>query len=83
MQIVTVSERGQLVIPHEIRRKLELTRGSKLFVDFSETEGTITLRPVGSLPSLRGFLKGTPPVDRMLRAARREERDRDARRSRR
>ena len=46
MAIVTISERGQLVIPHEIRQKLDLPKGRKLFVDFSERERTITLRPV-------------------------------------
>jgi hypothetical protein len=54
-------------------------KGSKLFVDFSEQEGTITLRPVGVIRSLRGFLKGTPTVDRILRTARREERRSEAR----
>ena len=79
MTIVTISERGQIVIPQEIRSKLDLVKGRKLFVDFSEQEGTITLRPVGAIRSLRGLLKGPPTVDRMLRTVRREERRSEAR----
>ena len=79
MTIVTISERGQLVIPQEIRSKLDLVKGRKLFVDFSEQEGTITLRPVAPLKTLRGFLKGTPSADHMLRTVRREERRSDER----
>lgn len=82
MQIVVLSERGQLVIPHQVRQKLELSKGRKLFLEFSETERTITLRPIPPLQSLRGFLKGAPSADRMLRIARREERARDGRRGR-
>ncbi len=82
MSIVTISERGQLAIPLEIRRKLDLSKGRKLYLDFSEDEKTIILRPIGPPKSLRGFLKGTPPADQMLGTVRAEERKRDERKAR-
>ena len=82
MPIVRISERGQLVIPQEVREKLDLQKGRRLFLDFSERDGTITLRPLPNKPaeSLRGFLKGTNVLK--LRAdERRKELERDERRS--
>ena len=48
MTIVTISQRGQIVIPKQIRSKLDLVKARKLLVDFSEQEGTTTRRPVGA-----------------------------------
>ncbi len=79
MSIVTLSERGQLVIPQEIRRKLELSRGSQLLLEFHEEDRAITLRPIPPRKTLRGFLKGTPSTAQMLRTVRREEREREER----
>jgi len=79
MPIVVISERGQLVIPQEIRRKLELTKGRRIELQFSEQDRTITLRPVEPLKTLRGFLKGTPSTTHMLRTLRKEERQREER----
>ncbi len=83
MPIVTLSERGQLVVPQAIRDKLDLRKGSKLFVEFSEVNKTITLRPVslGQRPTLRGILKGTRALE-MLEAEHKQEVARDERRTR-
>jgi len=83
MDIVTLSERGQLVIPHQIRRKLDLAKGRRLYVEFSEKDRTIILRPVDTFRTLRGFLKGTPPANQMLKTVRMEERKQDEARRRR
>ena len=84
MPIVRISERGQMVIPQHIREKLDLQKGSMLFLDFSEPDQTIVLRPVGRDPaqSLRGFLKGTNVME-LRRLERKREIDRDERRARR
>lgn len=82
MAMVVLSERGQLVIPQDIRRRLDLAKGSRLHLSLMDDGQTIALRPVGRVKSLRGFLKGTPSADRMLQAVRREERQRDERRGR-
>jgi AbrB family looped-hinge helix DNA binding protein len=82
LNIVTISERGQLVIPRRIRETLDLRRGARLFIEFSEPEKTITLRPVEGIETgaLRGILKRTP-VLRILEAEHRRELARDARRT--
>lgn len=84
MPIVTLSERGQLVIPQEFREKLALRRGSKLFLEFSEREKTLTLRPLGEEPKgrLRGILKGTRVLE-MLEAEHKKEIAHDERRAQR
>ena len=81
MPIVVVSERGQLVIPQQIREKLNLRKGRRLFLEFSEAERLITLRPVdlGEGKSLRGILRGTNALE-MLEAEHRQELERDERR---
>ncbi len=81
MAIVTLSERGQLVIPQAIREQLDLHKGSKLVLEFSAAEQTITLRPLaGARQSLRGLLKGTPALE-LLEGEHREELARDERRT--
>ena len=84
MPIVKLSERGQMVIPQEIREKLDLHKGRRLFLDFSERDRIITLRPIGNQAqgSLRGFLKHTDVLELRV-AERRKELERDARRARR
>ena len=82
MPIVRISERGQLVIPQEVREKLDLQKGRRLFLDFSERDAAITLRPLPNQPagSLRGFLKGSN-VLKLRAEERRKELERDERRS--
>lgn len=83
MPIVTLSERGQLVIPHDIREKLDLRRGKKLLLKFSEAQKTITLRPIaaGQGRGLRGILRGTRALE-MLEAEHKRELESDDRRRR-
>ena len=84
MPVVKVSERGQMVIPQVVREKLDLHKGRLLFLEFSERDRTITLRPLDphAGASLRGFLKDTNVLE--LRAEeRRRELERDARRTQR
>ncbi len=70
-----------MVIPQDIRRKMDLHKGRRLYLEFSEIDQTITLRAVGDPGSLRGFLKGSKVLT--LRAEeRRKELERDGRRSR-
>jgi AbrB family looped-hinge helix DNA binding protein len=81
MNIVTVSERGQLVIPQRIRERLDLQKGTKLFIEFSESEKTITLRLVEvENGGLRGILKRTP-VLRMLEVEHKRELVRNGKRT--
>jgi AbrB family looped-hinge helix DNA binding protein len=56
MKTVTVSSKFQVVIPEEIRRKVELKANQKLVV--IEKDGVIHLIPQRPIKELRGFLKG-------------------------
>ena len=55
METVTVRRRGQITIPAELRRKLEITEGTKLIV--VDEEDAIKLIPVPKLSQLAGIDK--------------------------
>ena len=69
MPIVTVSDKGQVVIPAAIRRRLGLVPGSKL--DFELEGDGIRVRPLKSIPPSRaedgyGMLRCALPGERHL-----------------
>lgn len=74
---VTVSEKGQIVIPIELRRKLNIERGSKLEV--RSRGGVIEIEPLAKHPilSLRGKLKGKTSLTQDLVKARKRDRERE------
>jgi len=53
--ITTLGERGQVVIPHEARRKLKLKQKDKLFV-FSRFDKVLVLVKMNELQSLMNIL---------------------------
>lgn len=69
MPTVTVSDKGQVVIPAAIRRRLGLEPGSKL--DFELEGDSIRMRPSKSIPPTRvedgyGLLRCNLPGERRL-----------------
>ena len=52
MQTITISAKGQVVIPANIRKKLDLKKGEKLVI--IEEEGYIKMIPPTDLTSLCG-----------------------------
>ncbi len=56
MAAVTISPKYQVVIPKDIREKLQLSPGQK--VEAVAYEGRIELIPVRPVKKMRGFLKG-------------------------
>jgi len=56
MTIVTVSPKYQIVIPRDVRRRLDLKPGQKIAV--VEYDGRMELVPVRPAKELRGSLKG-------------------------
>ena len=57
MQTVTLSSKCQLVIPREVRERLDLEPGAKLTI--IEKGGIIYLVPERPLEELRGVARGT------------------------
>lgn len=49
MSIVVMSEKGQVTIPQDIRKKLNIGKGDPLLVDMAE-DGSVRLRPAGVYP---------------------------------
>lgn len=56
MEAVTISPKYQIVIPKELREKLGLRPGQKLFI--YEQDGTLRLVSPRPLRELRGLAKG-------------------------
>ncbi len=69
---LTVSSKGQIVIPKEIREKLHLKRGQKVRIE--EVEGTIIIVPVPKNPikAMKGMSTGFPESVKSIRELRKE-----------
>ncbi len=80
---VTVTSKGQMVIPAPLRRQLKIKKGTKIHIE--ENEGRLILQPITKdfIRSLRGSLKGKPSALDMLLKERRKELKREKLRLRR
>lgn len=56
MGVVTLSSKFQVVIPQDVREKLDLKPGQKIVV--VEKDGVVHLIPHRPLKEMRGFVKG-------------------------
>ncbi len=56
MSIVTISTRYQVVIPRDVRERLELKPGQKL--QALPFKGRVELIPLGPIERARGFVRG-------------------------
>ena len=56
MGVVTVSSKYQVVIPRDVREKMNLKPGQKVIV--VEKDGVVHLIPEKPVKELRGFVKG-------------------------
>jgi AbrB family looped-hinge helix DNA binding protein len=77
MKTVTVSQKGWVVIPADLRKKYDLKSGSK--VTFAEVEGGIQIIPIPDDPiaALTGMFKDAPELLQDLLDERRKETERD------
>jgi len=57
MGVVTLSSKCQIVIPQDVRQKMNLKPGQKIVV--IEKDGVVHLIPQRSMKEMRGFVKGT------------------------
>jgi AbrB family looped-hinge helix DNA binding protein len=55
MIIVRLSSKGQIVIPLEIRKELELKRGDKMIVQRKDDK--VVIRPIARLSGMKGIDK--------------------------
>ena len=74
MQTITISAKGQVVIPASIRKKFNLKKGDKLTI--MEEEGYIKMIPPADLTSLSGAWSDldTKTVRKQIEDMRKEER---------
>ena len=78
---LTISEKGWVVIPAELRKKYQLTPGSEvIIVDYG---GVLSIVPAMKNPVKqgRGLLKGVPSLTKDLRKERAKERARNSART--
>lgn len=54
-EIVTISAKGQIVLPSGVRRELSLEKGTKMVLVVRE--GIVIMKPLKRLSELRGILK--------------------------
>jgi len=73
MYTITVTQKGQVVIPAKIRKKLHIKKGTKLNVD--EDGAQIFMRPANAeyIGSLRGILKSKENLSEILLQERRKD----------
>jgi AbrB family looped-hinge helix DNA binding protein len=75
MEKVTVSSKGQIAIPKQVRDALNLTEGSKLTLEVRGQE--IVLSKGDAWRKLKGAAADTPDLMENFAAFRKEERERE------
>lgn len=75
MEKVTVSSKGQIAIPKQVREALNLTEGSKLTLEVRGQE--IVLSKGDAWRKLRGAAADVPDLMEKFAAFRQEERERE------
>lgn len=74
-KLSTVTTRGRLVIPAELRKKYGIRRGTRIAM--AEEGSRIILQPLTGqyIRSLRGSLRGNPSALEFLKQGRRQDRE--------
>lgn len=76
--MATMSSKGQLVIPAELRKKYRLKAGSKVAIDDRDGEIRVKPNPYDALLALRGILSHAgEDIEAWLIEDKRKERERD------
>jgi AbrB family looped-hinge helix DNA binding protein len=73
MAVTVVTTKGQIVIPSKVRRKFNIKKGTKLYIE--ERENELVLKPV--TPEYFKKIEGILPTKGRLSKALLEERSRD------
>lgn len=81
MPIVKTSAKGQVVIPGTIRKALGIKPGSKVHIRLEGKEAVLFPLADDPIRALRGILKGGPSLTKALLEDRREELEREEKKS--
>jgi AbrB family looped-hinge helix DNA binding protein len=79
--IVTASDRGQIVIPREIRKKFQIGRGKKLLIKTEKESIVIAPLPDDPVEAFCGIFKEGPSLTEALLKERRRERKRESKKT--
>ncbi len=70
-EIVKVSSKGQIVLPSDMRNRLDIRKGRKLVI--VEKDGVIIMKPIKKLSEMKGILKGSKlDTQKIIRELRKE-----------
>jgi len=78
MTIVTASSRGQIVIPKDIRRLLNISPGKKLLIKAEKDQAIIMPLPDDPVEYFCGFFKDKSSLTKALIKERLKERNRES-----
>ena len=81
MTVVTASSRGQIVIPKEIRERLEIVPGKKLLIKAEGDHLIIKPLPNDPVDHYCGIFKGRSSLTKALLNERRRERKRESKKT--
>ena len=78
MTVVTASSRGQIVIPKDIRKRLNISPGKKLLIKAEKDQAIIMPLPDDPVEYFCGFFKDKSSLTRALIKERIKERKRES-----
>ena len=78
MPVITASSRGQIVIPKEIRERLQIIPGKKLLIKAEGDHVIIKPLPDDPVEHFCGFFEGRSSLTKALLHERRRERKRES-----
>ena len=81
MTIIIISSRGQIVIPKEIRKRLQIGPGKKLLIKAEGDHAIIKPLPDDPVEHFCGFFKDGPSLTKALLAERKKERKRESKKA--
>ena len=77
MQIVTASSRGQIVIPKEIRKRMNIVAGKRLAVKAEGDQVILTPLPDDPVEAFCGIFKGKSSLTTALTEHRKKDKHRE------
>lgn len=78
MVMVTASSRGQIVMPGDIRRQLNITPGKKLLLKVAGDQAVIQPLPDDPIEAFCGIFSAGDSLTEALMDSRRQERERES-----